>query len=401
MRRARSTCRRAEPMRGARDDRRGRVPAPDTACRCSTASRSWACRSRDLTADSRTVKLGSIFVAYPGTAQDGRTYIADAIARGAAAVLWEREGFTWHEAWDVPNLGVRRPAREASPASRAQVYGNPSRIAVDGGRDRHQRQDLGVAVDRRRARCAWGGAPRSSARWATASRASASEAKNTTPDAIVLQRLLADYLRRGARNVAMEVSSHGLDQGRVARHQVRRAPCSPISRATTSTTTAPWSRTPRPSHALHRRAASRIAWSTSTTIGARARRRACRRDVITLRHGQARRGCARAAWASPRRGVRFHVGFRLGQRRSARRGAGRLQRLQPAGGDRRAARRGRRASTTPSRSDVSALRARARPPRARGRRCRAAGGRRLRAHARRAREGARGPARRRWRRAIA
>jgi UDP-N-acetylmuramoyl-L-alanyl-D-glutamate--2,6-diaminopimelate ligase len=42
------------------------------------------------------------------------------------------------------------------------------------------------------------------------------EAKNTTPDAIVLQRLLADYLKRGARCVAMEVSSHGLDQGRTA-----------------------------------------------------------------------------------------------------------------------------------------------------------------------------------------
>jgi UDP-N-acetylmuramoyl-L-alanyl-D-glutamate--2,6-diaminopimelate ligase len=42
------------------------------------------------------------------------------------------------------------------------------------------------------------------------------EAKNTTPDPIVLQRLLADYVRRGARAVAMEVSSHGLDQGRVA-----------------------------------------------------------------------------------------------------------------------------------------------------------------------------------------
>jgi UDP-N-acetylmuramyl-tripeptide synthetase len=42
------------------------------------------------------------------------------------------------------------------------------------------------------------------------------EAKNTTPDPIVLQRLLADYLRRGARVAAMEVSSHGLDQGRVA-----------------------------------------------------------------------------------------------------------------------------------------------------------------------------------------
>jgi UDP-N-acetylmuramoyl-L-alanyl-D-glutamate--2,6-diaminopimelate ligase len=42
------------------------------------------------------------------------------------------------------------------------------------------------------------------------------EAKNTTPDAVVLQRELADYLRRGARAAAMEVSSHGLDQGRTA-----------------------------------------------------------------------------------------------------------------------------------------------------------------------------------------
>jgi UDP-N-acetylmuramoyl-L-alanyl-D-glutamate--2,6-diaminopimelate ligase len=49
----------------------------------------------DLTADSRAVKMGSIFVAYPGTVQDGRAFIAEAIAKGAAAVLWEREGFTW------------------------------------------------------------------------------------------------------------------------------------------------------------------------------------------------------------------------------------------------------------------------------------------------------------------
>jgi UDP-N-acetylmuramoyl-L-alanyl-D-glutamate--2,6-diaminopimelate ligase len=42
------------------------------------------------------------------------------------------------------------------------------------------------------------------------------EARNTTPDPVVLQRELADYLRRGAKVAAMEVSSHGLDQGRTA-----------------------------------------------------------------------------------------------------------------------------------------------------------------------------------------
>jgi len=60
----------------------------------------------DLVADSRSVKLGSTFVAYPGTAQDGRAYIAEAIARGAAAVIWEKTGFRWSEAWEIPNLGV-------------------------------------------------------------------------------------------------------------------------------------------------------------------------------------------------------------------------------------------------------------------------------------------------------
>jgi UDP-N-acetylmuramyl tripeptide synthase len=80
----------------------------------------------DLTADSRAVKLGSIFVAYPGTVLDGRHYIAEAIARGAAAVLWERSGFSWNEAWEVPNLGVDNLRNRISDIA-GEVYGNPSR----------------------------------------------------------------------------------------------------------------------------------------------------------------------------------------------------------------------------------------------------------------------------------
>jgi UDP-N-acetylmuramoyl-L-alanyl-D-glutamate--2,6-diaminopimelate ligase len=168
----------------------------------------------DLTADSRTVKMGSVFVAYPGTARDGRAYIADAIAHGAAGVLWERGGFQWDERWGVPNLGVEGLRAKIS-AIAGEVYGNPSdtlwMAGVTGTNGKTSvSQWIAAALDSLGRRAAVIG---TLGNGLVGERV---EAKNTTPDPIVLQRLLADYLRRGARAVAMEVSSHGLDQGRVA-----------------------------------------------------------------------------------------------------------------------------------------------------------------------------------------
>ncbi|HUQ29188.1 MAG TPA: UDP-N-acetylmuramoyl-L-alanyl-D-glutamate--2,6-diaminopimelate ligase [Usitatibacter sp.] len=168
----------------------------------------------DLTADSRSVKMGSIFVAYPGSAQDGRAYIAEAIARGASAVIWEKSGFNWREAWEVPNLGVEN-LRERISEIAGHVYGNPSdslwMAGVTGTNGKTSvSQWIAAALDRTGRRSAVLG---TLGNGLVGERA---EAKNTTPDPIVLQRLLAEYLRRGARHVAMEVSSHGLDQGRVS-----------------------------------------------------------------------------------------------------------------------------------------------------------------------------------------
>src|SRR5258706_8041617 len=167
-----------------------------------------------LTADSRAVKLGSIFVAYPGTVLDGRNFIPDAIARGAAAVLWEHSDFSWDERWEIPNLGVDDLRDHISEIAGA-VFGNPSdslwMAGVTGTNGKTSvSQWIAPALD---------GLGRRSAVIGTLGNGlvgERSEAKNTTPDPIVLQRLLADYLRRGASNVAMEVSSHGLDQDRVA-----------------------------------------------------------------------------------------------------------------------------------------------------------------------------------------
>ena len=168
----------------------------------------------DLTADSRAVKMGSIFVAYPGTALDGRAFIAEAITRGAAAVIWERQGFTWDERWEIPNLGVENLRGRICEIAGA-VYGNPSEslwmAGVTGTNGKTSvSQWIAAASDSLGRRSAVIG---TLGNGLVGERV---EGKNTTPDPIVLQRLLADYLRRGARNVAMEVSSHGLDQGRVA-----------------------------------------------------------------------------------------------------------------------------------------------------------------------------------------
>jgi UDP-N-acetylmuramyl-tripeptide synthetase len=168
----------------------------------------------DITADSRAVKLGAIFVAYPGTYQDGRAFIPEAIARGAAAVIWERRGFEWEERWEIPNLGVEG-LRERVSEIAGNIFGNPSEslwmIGVTGTNGKTSvSQWIAAACE---------SLGRRSAVLGTLGNGLVGErveAKNTTPDAIVLQRLLADYLRRGARVAAMEVSSHGLDQARVA-----------------------------------------------------------------------------------------------------------------------------------------------------------------------------------------
>ena len=168
----------------------------------------------DLTADSRAVKMGSIFVAFPGSALDGRAYISEAIAKGAAAVLWEREGFSWNEHWEIPNLGVHDLRSRISEIA-GHIHGNPSEslwmAGVTGTNGKTSvSQWIAAATNALGKRSAVLGT------LGNGLVGERTEARNTTPDPIVLQRLLAEYLRRGARCVAMEVSSHGLHQGRVA-----------------------------------------------------------------------------------------------------------------------------------------------------------------------------------------
>lgn len=166
-----------------------------------------------LTADSRQVEAGSVFLAYPGEHNDGRQFITQAIRQGAAAVLWERTGYAWNKQWQVPNLAVEDLRRQAGNIA-DEFYGHPSRqlwmIGVTGTNGKtscsHWLAQALTSLGRKAAVVGTLGNGFPNA---------LSAAINTTPDPILLHGMLAGYLAQQATAVAMEVSSHGLDQGRV------------------------------------------------------------------------------------------------------------------------------------------------------------------------------------------
>jgi len=175
-----------------------------------------------LVTDSRAVRQGDTFVAYPGEKTDGRQFIAQAIAQGANAVIYEKllsghpydaQHFSWNAAWQVPNLAVSDLRHKAGWLADA-VYGTPSEplwlVGVTGTNGKTSTSHwIAHALNDAGKKCALIGTLGNG--FAGALQASA----NTTPDAIRVHGLLADYRRADAQAVAMEVSSHALAQGRV------------------------------------------------------------------------------------------------------------------------------------------------------------------------------------------
>ena len=169
---------------------------------------------RRLTSDSRTVRAGDTFAAYPGDDRDGRDFIARAIAAGARTVLWEVSDFKWKSAWRTRQLGVRGLRHKIGPIA-SHVYGRPSSrlwtVGVTGTNGKTScTQWIAQAFNQSQRRCVVTGTLGNG--YPDALEAGA----NTTPDAAWLHGKLNDWYRDGARAAAIEVSSHGLQQGRVA-----------------------------------------------------------------------------------------------------------------------------------------------------------------------------------------
>jgi len=165
-----------------------------------------------LASDSRRCAPGSVFFAYPGECTDGRSYIADALARGASGVVWESEGFDWDSRWQVPNTGVSGLKQEAGWIAH-EFYGRPSEAlwvcGVTGTNGKTScTQWIAAALEALGVKSGVMGTLGSGFPGAL------SGGQNTTPDVLELHALLAQMRDQGAHAVAMEASSHGLVQGR-------------------------------------------------------------------------------------------------------------------------------------------------------------------------------------------
>jgi UDP-N-acetylmuramoyl-L-alanyl-D-glutamate--2,6-diaminopimelate ligase len=177
--------------------------------------------SAQLSSDSRRVVEGDVFLAYPGDEADGRNHIDDAIERGAAAVLYEdSNGFSWNDAHDgVPHRAVSG-LKSAAGALASAWYRAPDSAMLT----------VGVTGTNGKTSCT---------QWLAAALAQLGEPTAvvgtlgvgicrrgepvkleatgyTTPDAVLLQRKLADVRDAGATALAIEVSSIGLAQQRLA-----------------------------------------------------------------------------------------------------------------------------------------------------------------------------------------
>jgi UDP-N-acetylmuramoyl-L-alanyl-D-glutamate--2,6-diaminopimelate ligase len=162
--------------------------------------------------DSRRVREGDVFIASPGAHVDGRSYIADAIRRGAAAVLWEHEGYRWNPDRLVPNLPVYHLDEVVGHLAH-EVYARPSQqlrlIGVTGTNGKTSCTHwIAQALAAAGAPCAVVGTLGNGFPGALIGSA------NTTPDALALHAALRQYADAGAAACAMEVSSIGLAQSR-------------------------------------------------------------------------------------------------------------------------------------------------------------------------------------------
>lgn len=162
--------------------------------------------------DSRLVKSGDVFVAVKGTLSDGHDFISKAIAQGAVAIVGEQQPENWSS--EIPFIQVSNSAK-ALGIMAANFYGNPSAklhlVAITGTNGKTTTATLLFQLFR-------------SMGYATGLLSTVHNqineevipATHTTPDALALNQLLAEMVKKGVTHCFMEASSHAIVQERMA-----------------------------------------------------------------------------------------------------------------------------------------------------------------------------------------
>ncbi|MBS0350367.1 MAG: UDP-N-acetylmuramoyl-L-alanyl-D-glutamate--2,6-diaminopimelate ligase [Proteobacteria bacterium] len=173
---------------------------------------------KGLTQDSRAVSPGDLFIAVPGLQVDGRNFVAQAVSKGAAAIMYENgDGFQIPAEWSnysIPIIGYSGLNAIISLIA-ARFYQNPTQqmtvIGVTGTNGKTSvSQIIAQALTIKGRRCAVMGT------LGQGFLPNLQPTGYTTPDSVNLQKQLAGCRQQGADSVSMEVSSHSLCQDRVS-----------------------------------------------------------------------------------------------------------------------------------------------------------------------------------------
>jgi len=163
-----------------------------------------------LTADSRAVKPGWLFAAMAGSRTDGSRFVADAVAKGAVAILLG-EGIPANVPPGIAVLRAREPRRALTLMAARFYPRQPATIvAVTGTNGK-----TSIAEFTRQIFAACGHCAASLGTIGVVKPDGAVYGSLTTPDPVTLHRTLQELADEGVTHLALEASSHGLDQHRL------------------------------------------------------------------------------------------------------------------------------------------------------------------------------------------
>ena len=172
-------------------------------------------RVSDLTIDSREVLPGSLFFALPGQNAHGVKFAAEAARRGASVVLWDPMGDVQLPALPPEVYAAAVPNLQTLVGRIADRFFNwpSSHLRITAITGTNGKTTCAYLLAQSLERLGKAAAYMGTIGWGRP--ATLAEPTHTTPDAVTVHRILSKLRASGVREVAMEVSSHALDQGRV------------------------------------------------------------------------------------------------------------------------------------------------------------------------------------------